>query len=652
MLLHANFDRPRRLAAACGLLLLMAFATRSHAGVGDPQIRTDHPWYPGELACSTFEQLFATQAKLFEHVTGQPPGSDQDRALAAWMWRNLHYAHGEEGREDLWGDGFRGGDTTTREYWTGLFAHGFGLCGTTHAQWTVELNALLGHGRSRTVGVAGHNACEVFLTGGPYADGRWALLDHDLSTVVFDPDGTRMLSIDEIRRDLKRLIDPDFRPERQRGWPLGGLHPADPQSYSEFRVVEHLPGYAGPPPKVHLRRGESLRRYFQPGLDDGHTFVFWGRNYRAEGIPGPERSRTWINQPERFRSFPEGSGYHPGQARFGNAVYRYRPDFRDGSYREGVVRESAGEVVFEFQTPYIIAATPADDSDWAIYKPGSRNGLVVNGHTAATVSVSVDRGQSWQDHGSLDGRLDLTDDVKGHRQYWLRFGAAAKDLAAAQIEVVTVCQANPALFPRLRDEGSTVTFSASGEALVSAGPTVPQTRAHIVDGEFGSPQVTLQISPPRNHDATRLYAAAHVASSNPPDPAIRYQIEFSVDKGRSWHPLVRDWQIVRRGVEPSDFWSQSFCYGDVVVPEETSGPVQVRFRNDGGKRYLRAEAHLAYAFPGTDECRVTFAWSDDQGASHRAERTFAPESLQTWRIPTGGGVKMQWVELGVEPNGE
>ena len=75
----------------------------------------------------------------------------------------------------------QGRDLRTREYWTGLFAHGFGLCGTTHAQWVAEMEALFGHDRGRGVGVAGHNSFEVFLTGGPYGEGKWVLLDHDLS---------------------------------------------------------------------------------------------------------------------------------------------------------------------------------------------------------------------------------------------------------------------------------------------------------------------------------------------------------------------------------------------------------------------------------------------------------------------------------------
>src|SRR4051812_41509203 len=53
------------------------------ADVGDPQIRTDHPWYPGELACSTFVRLFATEAEQYERATGTKPTTDEQKALAA-----------------------------------------------------------------------------------------------------------------------------------------------------------------------------------------------------------------------------------------------------------------------------------------------------------------------------------------------------------------------------------------------------------------------------------------------------------------------------------------------------------------------------------------------------------------------------------------
>src|SRR5687768_2787298 len=138
------------------LAAVIALPSVASAGVGDPQIRTDHPWYPGELACSTFERLQTTQASVYQRVTGRAVQTDEDKALASWLWRNTHYAHGEEGAENLWGKGFTGGgDLRAREYWTGLVAHGFGLCGTTHSQWIAEMDALFGHNRGRGVGVAG-----------------------------------------------------------------------------------------------------------------------------------------------------------------------------------------------------------------------------------------------------------------------------------------------------------------------------------------------------------------------------------------------------------------------------------------------------------------------------------------------------------------
>ncbi|HEV8378357.1 MAG TPA: hypothetical protein VGP99_05870, partial [Tepidisphaeraceae bacterium] len=99
-------------------LSLVFFCTWAHAEVADPQIKTDHPWYGGELSCSTFDRLFATQAALYKKVTGRDVSTDEDKALASWYWRNLHFAHGEEGRCDWFGEGKGVDSEPNRDYWT------------------------------------------------------------------------------------------------------------------------------------------------------------------------------------------------------------------------------------------------------------------------------------------------------------------------------------------------------------------------------------------------------------------------------------------------------------------------------------------------------------------------------------------------------
>lgn len=631
-----------RFPVVLAVALCLLLGSRTRAEVGDPQVRTDHLFYPGELACSTFQRLFATQAEMYRRLVGTKPVSEEEKDIASWLWRNTHYFHAEEGTEDLWGQGFkRGGDLRTREYWTGLFAHGFGLCGTTHSQWTAEMEALFGHARARGIGVAGHNTFEVFLTGGPYGTGKWCLLDHDLSTIIYNEDGSALLSAADVQRDWKRLTDRRHAPDRQHGWLVCGLHPDDGASYQSYNVAEYLAGYSGPPPMVHLRRGETFRRYLEPGLDDGKTFVFWGQNYNSGSIAGPERSLTWVNQPEKMHGSQTGTVYRTGQARYGNAVYVYRPDFTSGAYREGIVEENDQRVIFEFYTPYIIAATPPSDKTWGIYDAGCKNGLVLRGKATCAVAVSIDQGRSWHEVPFADG-LDLTDQVKGRRQYLLRFAAPARRLADAGLVITTVCQANAATMPRLKDNGSTVRFEASGKAVLSAGPNLAQAQQHVVEGKFGSPRVALELSAPRGATAVGVHAAAHVASGTPPRSEVKYAIDYSLDGGRSWLPLVEDWTVNRRGEEPQDFWSQSFCWG----AKELSGAktVRVRFRNDGGRSYLRAEAHLIYRVPNVDATRVTFAWTDDRGR-HQASHEFTPGADAPWQIPTGRSVRTHWVEF-------
>jgi hypothetical protein len=622
-------------------LFVLGLSISALGDVGDPQIRTDHPWYPGELAMSTFERLFATQAAAYERATGRRVDSDESKALASWFWRNTHYWHAETGRRDLWGEGLgKGKDQRLREYWNGLFGYGFGLCGTTHSQWTAELDHLLGHARGRGVGVAGHNSFEVFLQGGAYGEGRWALLDHDLSTVIFDESGRRLLGIAEVNKDVDRWINRSYKPDRQRGWLVCGLHPSDGNSYRKYAVAEYLAGYAGPPPMLRLRRGERMRRYFQPGLDDGKTFVFWGRNYNTAGIPGPERSRTWVNQPDKMLNSKNGTPHRNGQARFANVEYLYEPDFTGGDYREGIVGETANQVTFSFQTPYVIAATPPNDKAWGIYDNDCHNGLVLKGIATCPVSVSVDAGRTWSQPQPCKDGLDLTDLVKGRSHYWLRLETGAKELRNTGFGIHTVCQVNVGVLPWLKDNGTTIRFEASGKEVLSVGPELNLAQTYVTSGGFNQKDVTLAIKP--NKPVVELHASAHVASGSPPNPKVRYYVEYSLDSGKSWLPIVKDRGIPRRGDEPGDFWSQSFSYGSSAIRAAVGKTILVRFRNDGGKRYLRAEAHLIQTTGQPDPVKVTYAWTDASGP-HQSSHVFRAKG--DWRLATGKQVTTRWVQF-------
>jgi hypothetical protein len=635
----------RKLLSTASLLTLLAAS--AYASVGDPQIKTDDPWYPGELSCSTFDRLFKTEATEYTRATGRPVVTDEDKALASWFWRNTHYWHGEEGQRDCYNEQKFGGDKN-REYWTGLFSDGFALCGTTHAQWCAEMDALLGHGRSRVVGVSGHNSFEVYLTGGVYGKGQWALLDHDISTVIYSPDGSRLLSLPEIVKDVKELANPAFKPAREHGWYVSGLHDDDARGvYTSVASAEYLAGYAGAPPIVHLRSGESIRRYLQPGLEDGKTFVFWGRNYNSGGIPGPTRDRTWVNQPEKMFNSKRGTGAVNGRARFANAVYTYTPNFADGSYKQGVIDESADHITFEFYSPYIIAATPANEKPWGIYDAGATNGLVLHGKASCPVQVSVDQGKTWQDAGTLSDGMDLTDRVKGYEQYFLKFGASAAALKDAGLSWRTICQANVTTIPHLHDGENVITYLASGNGVVAAGPALSQSEAHVVDGKMGSKTVTLELSTPRGAMPTAIHAAAWQASGSPPAP-VSYDIDYSFDGGVTWEPIVKDWKVERRQPEPKDFWSQSFTWGTAALKNAPADkPIRIRFTNSGNKTFRKVEAYLEYKERETSPTDVEIAWKSADGAAQHATHTYSASGTEdaTWHVDAGKSVQTLWVEM-------
>jgi hypothetical protein len=398
---------------------------------------------------------------------------------------------------------------------------------------------------------------------------------------------------------------------------------------------------------IHLRKGESLRRYLNPGLDDGKTFVFWGRNYNTDNIPGPERSLTWVNQPEKMYAAKSPTPYHPGQARFANALYDYKPNFADGSYKEAVVDEAEDHITFSFRTPYVIAATPPNNKEWGIYDEGCKNGLVVTPTTPIVPTVSVDYGKTWR-FGVLN---DFTDVVKGHNQYLIKFSSPRSRVpipAAVLKEMIgswrTICQTNVTTIPHLHDGTNKITFTTSQQAITSAGPTKAQAAAHQIAGKLESGNVTLELQPPTNTKPTHIYAASWQSSGNPPGNS-KYQIEYSQDHGQSWKPLVKDWTIIRRPPEPTDFWSQSFTWADTAL-NSPAPSIQIRFTNSEHRAYRKVEAHLAYQISNPSPTTVTFSWRSANQPPQSASHVYPPSASDdaTWAFDAGQNVQTLWVE--------
>jgi hypothetical protein len=655
--------------------------------LGDPQLMSDHPWFPGELSCSTFERLFATQASLYKRATGLNADTDQDRAIASWYWRNLNFYHNYTPREHYWGypDLIETEDNrdVVREYWNGLFSYGFALCGTTHAQYTAEMQYLLGHARARTVDVTGHTSFEVFLKDAQYGPkGDWAVLDHDTSTIVFDdPKSPRRLlnhwdiaysskapeAVPRTESELESLLDNAHAPEGNRGWYKSGLYyprentdarDSDAMgTYNHVRSSASLSGYASAPPMVALRRNETLRRYLQPGLGS-KQYVYWGPNMQREaGIPGPGRDRTWASEPERMYRAERDTETEP-VAHYGNAVYTYRPDFLDGSYRDAVISEDDKSVTFYFHSAYVIAATPAKANAqelWAAMYPGASNGLVITGQRAdCTVQVSTDHGNTWSNPVAMapKAQVDLTDEVKGRHAYLLRLNAPLEKLASMDIDIRTVCMANDRLMPHLKSQGSTITYQWSGKAVFSVGPSKNLAATYVTDGGFGTDHVEMTIPAPAGSRILAVYSMAQVSSEHS-DENIRYDIDCSTSRDSSWLPIVEDWRVEKHGYQMPETSSLSYCYGNRELSEPAE-EVTVRFSNDGQVKYERAEVHVVYQVSRRQPLRVIFGWTESeasQGLPKTASHVFKADSESqalTWTIPTADVVETNWVDMKIE----
>jgi hypothetical protein len=628
----------------CLVLCRGIVASESYTGgVGDPQLMTDHPFYKGELSCSTFERLFATQAGQYSRITGRKADNDEDKAIASWFWRGTHYVHCSLlGEPDVFAVGK---PEVVREYWAGLFSYGHGMCQETHYQYTAEMEELLGHCHSRAVGLEGHTSFEVFVAGADYGKGKWVLLDQDINTVCFDKEQKLMMNIEEIKKTPRGEYTTRRAAKDNRGWLPelcagdGGLY------YSGTKFDAPLSGYSGAPPMVNLRPGESLRRFPRPGLGAGPngTLVYWGNS--LDGMKGPNRHTAYTNDPTNFfnaTARPRSEPDPAKRARYGNAVFTYTPNFEDDSYKAGVAAEDNSSVIFEHNSPFVIAAKPIQKCN----QPGCTLGLVIKGKASCKVSISTDAMKTFSEPVDLTDGLDLTDLVKGHYQYWLKFGAPAKDLAGKEISVMTCCMANGYVMPQLKGDGAQVTFNASGLAVETIGPQADAIAKNIVDGAMNKDNFTVKMKTPHGEKIKTVCWAVRSPTGCPPKPDLAFKAEYSAD-GKTWKVLRENWHVNPPDpYKPPDTWSQSFFYGTKDIGDEGLSEVLVKVSNNLGKTYQMGQFSLTYETPNTGSTKVTYCWEED-GKQKTAEHGYAPGAKMdsSWKIDTGKDPKLLWVEM-------
>ena len=156
--------------------------------------------------------------------------------------------------------------------------------------------------------------------------------------MVFDDDGKAM-SIEEIIPHAK-AEDNAWMTDPKRGGPYKlamGPFGDSLDGYQQIVDQQMLFGFNAMPIVYSLRAGESFTRYLDPGLEDGKTFMFWGKDYYD--LDGKPRARP-VPQQTFLDGYPVGTGL---QRRFrvhqANGVFEYNVPLADGKYKEGVKTE-------------------------------------------------------------------------------------------------------------------------------------------------------------------------------------------------------------------------------------------------------------------------------------------------------------------------
>jgi len=495
-------------SAFVAFALVTASSAVAWAQTGDPQLSTDHPYYPGEGAIST-------PARAVAHALATPRGSlgnstNRDKLIRLFLWRAEHYAHLDSpaiyALPGVAPDP-HGGNVLMTDYdsMRAMFSYGFGVCGTNHAQMRAFSDEMGWADRRR--GLNGDTGYEI------YVDGGWRYVNTDQYTLHFltNSGNDHFASLDQVVGTTHRYIE--WNPDLGMGYrlPQANTH----GGYADFAGVTgsvanrslqwrdyyqnvwsiaassstkmYGEGYTATPVVYRLRRGESFTRWLQP---DGVVSdlglagrIWWGYN-AASG--GPYAAWSFVQNAPARDDVPGAPEESQGQQRYGNGCFDWTPNLSNGEALDGAgavtgtlasggspALRSTGNstLVLEHFTPYTIAGRPTDTVNPA---NNAVDGAVVYASTvgAVDVEVSINAGMTWSSVGTLSGagaQVDFTNAVKGRNQYLLRLSFNDGE-GFNSLRVRTITMMSQAVYPNLKDGSTQVTYAASNTGAMELSP--------------------------------------------------------------------------------------------------------------------------------------------------------------------------------------
>ncbi len=659
-----------------------AFAANA---VGDPEIKTDHTYYQGELAYSTITRLIASAlATPGRPTTGE---TNKDQVLKLWFWRLEHYYHTMSPQEyNLPGVApYPPNDNplmTDYDCLSQQFSFGHGVCGTNHAMLRPIFEQAGFHARRR--GIVGDTTHEVFC------NGRWVMVNTDSASIISMTNTTssEFAGVDDIIGNVNLLLpNPLGIPQYPFGSQTSGSQGTHSQDWYGYynggfnlstTAATHMygEGYQARPVAYVLKKGETFTRFAdRDGLpaylgEAAGTYRWWG----FVGAGGPFRDWSYVGQAQAPALQPPPTSRALANSRFGNGIFEWTPTISAGDLADGVLAKDAnitysgssphlatssgsGTITLSFFSPYCIAGKPSDGTDPAT--SGSTGGawIVPTAIGSVPCEISVNNGASWTTAGTLTGSstLDFTDLVKGHHAYLMRL-TVSNTTGLDAFTLKTCVEVATAVFPQLKASGSTVTYNAGSTGVVEQNPdysslaaanafkvadsgnvtfnplTSSNSWAYQTSAGPGPISLTYKVTAPPGTTLKKVDAAADCQLHVPPPAGSYTKFEVSTDNGATYT------QFAINSPDSDDELSHSWAYGsgDVSAANVNQALVRITTYNGGytcGFRYARLYGEYNAGTPGA--MTITHKWDDSGGTGKSfVQNVSAGTTSTSYTVPT------------------